>query len=88
MTWIHKPALRKGILALALCLPAPAQEGSNLDPPAPPVTYEDTGPGAPATPPLEPFWRRIDFADPRNLVKIALLLGSILLARRAFRDMQ
>lgn len=77
-----------GFLALALSLCAPGQQGSNLDPPPPPMTYEEPAPAIAPAPPEAPFWRQIDFSDPTNLIKVALLLGSILLARRAFREMQ
>jgi hypothetical protein len=83
-----KTALRMGALALALSVLAAGQQGSNLDPPPPPVIYEEPEPETPAAPPEAPFWRRIDYSDPANLMKIALLLGSVLLARRAFREMQ
>ncbi|MCL4797071.1 MAG: hypothetical protein KJZ84_21065 [Bryobacteraceae bacterium] len=70
-------------LAAGVC----AQQGSNLDPP--PV-YEpqsvDAPPPEPA-PPERPFWSQIDYTDPSNLVKIALLVGSIVIARRIFKEM-
>lgn len=80
-------ALRTSILGLSVALCAWSQQGSNLDPPPPPPYEEPAAPTEP-DPPAPPFWRQVDFADPANLVKIALLLGSIVVARRAFRDMQ
>ncbi|MCL4843127.1 MAG: hypothetical protein KJZ79_14865 [Bryobacteraceae bacterium] len=82
------------MLALVLCaLPVVwAQSGSNYDPP--PRGYYDAPPPPPipdpppAPPPEPPFWRQIDYADPANLVKIALLLGSVIIARRAFHEMK
>lgn len=85
---IFKTALRTGVLGLALSVFAAGQQGSNLDPPPPPVKYEEPEPEAPPAPPAAPFWRQVDFSDPANLIKLALLLGSIVLARRAFREMQ
>lgn len=64
-----------------------AQQGSNLDPP--PV-YEPQAAEAPPpkqAPPEPPFWSQIDYTDPSNLVKIALLVGSVLIARRVFKEM-
>lgn len=87
MEGIFKLALRLAALALLLGVFAAGQEGSNLDPPPPPVKYEEPEPEAPP-PPEPPFWRRIDYSDPANLIKIALLLGSIVLALRAFREME
>lgn len=79
--------LRTSILALSAVLCAWPQQGSNLDPPPPPP-YEEAAAATEPEPPETPFWRQVDLADPANLVKIALLVGSIVIARRAFRDMQ
>jgi hypothetical protein len=72
---------------LALC--ATAQQGSNYDPP--PV-YEtpapEPEPPPPPAPPEPPFWQRIDYSEPMNMLKIALFLGSIAVAIRCYRDLQ
>lgn len=71
-------------------LPLAAQQGSNLDPP-PPTAYEPPPEPIqpdPEPPPGPPFWKQIDYADPANLGKIALLLGAIIIARRSFREMK
>jgi hypothetical protein len=78
------------VSALLCALPAhaPAQTGSNYDPPPVSYTEPDLGPEPPPPPPPDPpFWRQVDYSDPANLVKIALLLGSIVIARRIFREM-
>jgi hypothetical protein len=79
-------------LALVLCaLPSVRAQGSNYEPPprgysaAPPPPLPEP---PPAPPPEPPFWRQINYADPANLVKIALLLGSVIIARRAFHEMK
>jgi hypothetical protein len=35
-----------------------------------------------------PWWRGINYSDPKNLLKLALLVGAVLVARRAFRQMK
>jgi hypothetical protein len=79
------PVLRSAVFVLALVLAAFGQTGSNYDPP--PV-YEEPAPPPPPEPPPAPFWQEINLSEPLTYVKLALLFGSILIARRAFRDMQ
>jgi len=76
-------------LVSALAQPA-APQGSNYDPPPPPTRKT-----APIQPPVEPepeqpFFQldKIDWSDKSTYVKVALLVGSVILARRAFREMK
>lgn len=75
----------------AIAQPAnPSQrQGTNYDPP-PPVRRQPLPP-----PPVEPEadkplvqLQKLDWTDRDTWVKMALLVGSVLLARRAFREMK
>ena len=80
------------LLALALAGGLNAQEehkGSNYDPPPKAAVKKEELP--PPPPPEEPpifQLPSIDWGDKNTYLKIALLVGSILLARRAFRQMR
>lgn len=74
-------------IAGALALGGLAQEGSNYDPP-PVYEQPEPEPPPPPPPPEQPFWQRIDYTEPINLVKIALFFGSLLMVIRCYRDLQ
>lgn len=83
--------LLAGILALQ------AQQGnnqlppSNLDP-APATTppeYHEPRPEKKSEPQKQnPFAKLVDLSDPKFYAKLGVLLGSVLLARKAFRQMR
>lgn len=63
---------------------------SNLDPPqqtqqAPP---NEPSPPAPVQEPRSSIFDRVNPSDPKFYIKLGLLLGSILLARKAFKQMK
>lgn|GEM_PF-2788259 len=64
---------------------------SNLDPApaAAPQEYHEPRPAKKAEPEKKnPFANLVDPSDPKFYAKLGLLLGSILLARKAFRQMR
>ncbi|MBN9657428.1 MAG: hypothetical protein J0H49_04580 [Acidobacteria bacterium] len=68
--------------------PAPAPQGTNYDPPIVARPKDPAPP--PPPPPEEPIFsfKDIDFDKSDTWVKMALLMGSIILALRAFRQMK
>ncbi len=84
--------LQRVVLAAVVACGFPAgicaPQGSNLDPPPVYEPQEAEAPPPKQAPPEQPFWSRIDYTDPSNLVKIALLVGSVLIARRVFKEMR
>lgn len=67
--------------------PSSAPRGTNYDPPVVRPRKEVPPPPPPPPEPLIPL-NRIDFEKPETWVKTALLMGSIGLALRAFRQMK
>ena len=69
---------------------APPTSGSNYDPPPRPKP-QPPPPAEPAKPAAEEkpyFSTDLDWSDTRTYLKLALLVGSVLLALRAFRQMR
>ncbi|MGJ5820546.1 hypothetical protein [Paludibaculum fermentans] len=67
--------------------PSPAPQGTNYDPP---IVARPKEPAPPPPPPEEPVFgfQEIDLDKSDTWVKMALLMGSIVLALRAFRQMK
>ncbi len=81
-------------LASGVALYAQAQEGgltpSNLDqaPQSQPAEPNEPGTQPPVVEPESSIRDQVNLADPKFYAKLAVLIGSILLARKAFRQMQ
>ena len=63
------------------------RRGSNYDPPPPPLRVKPEPPPPEAARPLFAI-QELDWTDKATWLKLALLIGSIALARRAFRQMK
>ena len=64
---------------------------SNLDPPPKQAEQPPPEPAAGETPQQDQSWSIFDYVDPsepRFYAKLGLLLGSVLLARKAYRQMK
>lgn len=84
-------------LALMSAALAPAQRPrrelppSNLDPPPKQAPQPPPEPAVRETPPQDESWSIFNYVDPsepRFYAKLGLLLGSVLLARKAYRQMK
>lgn len=81
-------------LVCGIALYAQEQSGglspSNLDPPPPPQETQPNEPGKPepAEAPTSSIFDALNPSDPKFYAKLGLLLGSILLARKAFKQMK
>ncbi len=65
-----------------------SRRGTNYDPPPQPKPTREPPPPAPEADTPSISIQELDWTDKNTWLKMALLVGSILLARRAFRQMK